>query len=687
MKKYYPYILLLVGCLAYTSSFRGAFIFDDTYTIVRNVRLRHVLPQGRAELLSSRALTDLTFAANYATGGLNPADYHAVNLLVHLIAGLLLYGVVRRTLRLPSMETTPFYSHADHLAFVSAMLWVVHPLTTSAVTYVSQRYECMMGMFYLLVFYSVIRGATSVRSSLWYCLAILACLLGMASKEVMVTAPVVLLIYDRIFLASSWREVRNRRWWVYAGAVVAISVLVLAAISVPSGKERGTSATTYFGCRPSILYALTECGVILQYLKLSFLPYPLCFDYSWELVSFSARTILEAAVVVSICAVAVILAWHRPRAGFLGLWFFAILAPTSSVFPRVDCAFEHRMYLSLAGLMVAVVVGAYGLARLLTNRKVLGETAAATILGCSGVAVIMLFSWMTYTRNCAYVSGEVMWRDIIATRPQSVRPYINLSGYLLGQGRYDEVVKCCEHGLKQLPDFQKTDIAELRSRIHDPDVDRLYRQVLFYSRIHNNMGLAFRGEQKPAEAIAHFEEAMRLAPDNASPQVNLAGMKFACGQTSEAIAMLRHAADLEPGNTAAHECLGNALRLTGDTPGAVKAYEAVLALDPDNVPVLGKVAWIRATDPDAAVRDAGRAVVLAEKAAKAANYLSWGALDTLAAAYAEAGRYDEAVRTARKALELAEKDGKTAVKQRLDLYSAGKPYRDQGPSKQDLTNK
>jgi hypothetical protein len=100
----------------------------------------------------------------------------------------------------------------------------------------------------------------------------------MASKEVMVTAPVVLLIYDRIFLASSWREVRNRRWWVYAGAVVAISVLVLAAISVPSGKERGTSATTYFGCRPSILYALTECGVILQYLKLSFLPYPLCFD-------------------------------------------------------------------------------------------------------------------------------------------------------------------------------------------------------------------------------------------------------------------------------------------------------------------------------------------------------------------------------------------------------------------------
>jgi tetratricopeptide (TPR) repeat protein len=353
-----------------------------------------------------------------------------------------------------------------------------------------------------------------------------------------------------------------------------------------------------------------------------------------------------------------------------------MLAPTSSFIPRPDCAFEFRMYLSLAAVVVGVVVAVYEAVEELKQRQILQASVATSVLIGLSMAVIATFSAMTYLRNRAYVSEETIWRDIIARRPESVRPCISLSGFLFQQGKYDEAARYCEQALTHLPDFSKTGIEELNRRRNDPDVERLHREVSFYSRIHNNLGLALQQEGRLDEAIAHFKEAMRLIPDNVGPQVNLACIAFGRGQRDEAVAMLRRAVRLEPENVAARECLGNALMFMGDTSAAVKSYEAILAIEPDNVQMLSKVAWILATDTHDAVRNGARAVVLAERAAKAVNYESGAALDTLAAAYAEAGRFDDAVRTERKAAALAGLAGRAAVEERLELYSERKPYRD-----------
>lgn len=152
--RWFPLLILFLGILAYANSLSGQFVFDDKMVIENNPYIRQLFFCKP----TTRCFVDLTYAINYATGKLNPADYHATSLFIHLMAGLVLYGIVRRTLLLPQMAQR-FRDDASLLAFFMSATWLVHPLTTSAVTYLSQRYESLMGMFYLLTLYCVIRGS------------------------------------------------------------------------------------------------------------------------------------------------------------------------------------------------------------------------------------------------------------------------------------------------------------------------------------------------------------------------------------------------------------------------------------------------------------------------------------------------------------------------------------------------
>ena len=181
-------LLLAAGTLAYCNSFGGAFLLDDIPDIVENASVHQFWPPTQvlaAEQNRSRPVAKLSFAANYALGGKNPWGYHLVNLTLHLIAGLALFGILRRTLRTPRLQAR-FGAHATPVALAAAALWLVHPLNTQAVTYVVQRYESMMGMFLLLTLYCFIRGHDARRGNAWYALAGVSCALGMCCKQVMV---------------------------------------------------------------------------------------------------------------------------------------------------------------------------------------------------------------------------------------------------------------------------------------------------------------------------------------------------------------------------------------------------------------------------------------------------------------------------------------------------------------------
>ena len=232
-------LIVLAATAAYANSFQGPFIFDDLTDIFDNASLRHLWPIWNVFLVpTSRRNGPAWPAGGVSLAGVelchrrpDPFPYHLTNLLIHVLAGLTLFGIVRRTLLLPGSGGR-FAAAATPLALAAALIWTLHPLQTEAVTYVVQRYESMMGLFFLLALYAAIRCGTSANPGRWAAAAVAAALLGMGCKEVAVSIPIVILLYDRAFLAGSFREALRRRWAMYAGFAAAwVAFAVLFAFS------------------------------------------------------------------------------------------------------------------------------------------------------------------------------------------------------------------------------------------------------------------------------------------------------------------------------------------------------------------------------------------------------------------------------------------------------------------------
>jgi len=354
-------LVVLAGIIAYANSFENPFVWDDFPGIVENTTIRYLWPlssvlspPGSGSPVQGRPMANLSLAVNYAFGGTNVFGYHLFNLVVHLMAGLTLLAIVRRTIA----ETEPARGIVDSAWGVSvaiAVIWTVHPLLTEAVTYIMQRTESMVGLFYLLTLYCVIVGIGARHPARWYGLAVVSCGLGMATKEVMVTAPLVVLAYDAVFFSGSPREALRHRRGLYLG--LALTSLVLAGLLAANSFSRGASAGLGAGVT-SWQYARPQCWAILHYLRLSLVPYPLVLDYGVG-VAHSAVEIVPGAVVVAVLVLGTAAALAKvPWLGFLGVWFLAILAPTSSFVPVItETVAEKRMYLPLAAVVTFVVVG------------------------------------------------------------------------------------------------------------------------------------------------------------------------------------------------------------------------------------------------------------------------------------------------------------------------------------------
>ena len=274
-----PLLVIVAAVWAYHDSLCDAFVFDDIPHISENLCIRRLWPPWDVLSHSSRPVVNLSVAVNYALGGLNPRGYHVFNVAVHIFVALTLYGVVRRTLLSQSLPPA-FGRAAWPLAGAATLIWLVHPLQTESVTYTIQRGESLMSLFYLLTLYCVIRSDGASRENWWRIGAVVSCALGMACKPVMVTAPLVTLLYDRAFLVKSWREVWRRRGWLYAG--LAASWLLLPPLLANAPTEWKASAGFEFQGIPPLQYARMESVAIVRYLRLAFGPHPLCLDYGWR---------------------------------------------------------------------------------------------------------------------------------------------------------------------------------------------------------------------------------------------------------------------------------------------------------------------------------------------------------------------------------------------------------------------
>ena len=551
-QRFIPLLVVAAGLLAYCNSFTGPFIFDDAHSIQENSTIRHLWPiwqplapphQGGITV-EGRPIVNLSLAINYALGGYNVWGYHALNLTVHILAGLTLLGVVRRTLLQPALRDR-FGAMANELGAATAVVWTVHPLQTASVTYVVQRAESIMGLFYLLTLYGFIRGVESPRGRLWYGLSATACAVGMASKEVMVSAPVIVLLYDRAFLSGSFREAWRRRWPLH----LALSATwILLGVVLASGQ---LPATTMNARRLGLAwwqYLATEPGVVLHYLQLSVWPHPLCFDYYGWPVAKTWMSILPAALVMVVLLGATVWASRTSRArrgtgpawGFVGAWFFLILAPSSSIIPLDSPAYEHRMYLPLAAVVVLVVMGIHAL----VGRRSMTVVAVLAIgLG-----------FLTWRRNQTYGSELAIWQDTVIKRPDNPRAHDNLGIALFRAGKMAEAIGHFEQALRLLLD---------------------------YPNAHYNLGLALTQAGKVREAIGHLEQVVRVRPEDAEAQYHLGNALHDVGKATEAIEHYRQALRTKPDYAEAHYNLGVTLWEGGKVEDAIDHYEQALRLKPD----------------------------------------------------------------------------------------------------------
>lgn len=646
-----PLLIVAAGVLSYTNSFRGAFVLDDTKQILSRPGIRGVARFAESGWFRRRFLTDATFAVNYQLGEVNAPDYHAVNLAIHLAAALFLYGLVRRTLLLPRTGAS-LRAVAAPVAFASAVFWVAHPLTTSSVTYICQRYEAMMGMFYFLSLYSLVRGAGSSRPWRWHLLCVLAVAMGMASKEVMITAPVVILLYDRLFLGRSFREAFGRRRTLYIGlGITWMFVGALLSTGVPQSFVREGAAEV---SGQSMAYALTQAEVLVHYLRLSIWPDALCLDYAWPPAA-GVIEVLPALVFVAVLGLAT--AWglfRGSRTAFLGVWFFAIFAPTSSFLPRPDLAFEHRAYLPLAAVTTGATVGACALLLWLVDRGRVrrGFAIAIAVLGVLGIAGAM--GTATHFRNRVFYSQERVWRDAAAKRPANLRARTAVVASLLRQGRFTEAERDAREILRHATDMLDSGTPRRHVTASNPQ--------FHYSIAHNQIGLALLAKGRTEESLPHFTRAIETALGHKSLYLfNRALANRALDRGGEALGDLRASLDLKPEDEETHAMMGKVLAETGEHAEARMHYEKALALDPGFDWARLELAWLMATSPETNVRDGREALRLVLSVGRELRENSFRAMEVAAAAYAEIGEFTNAVRAAETAMRFARRERQIAI--------------------------
>jgi Flp pilus assembly protein TadD len=642
-------LIILVGLAVYASSFTKVFVLDDVYWILDSLTIAQ--PGRYLREMASRPVVALTLLLNHRLGGVNVAGYHLVNLAVHIGAALALFGIVRRTLLLGRWNGR-FEQSAPWLALAVALIWMVHPLQTESVTYVIQRCESLMGLFYLLTLYCVIRSVdTPSGRHAWSLAAVGACVLGMGCKEVMVTAPLVVLLYDRTFLAGSFRQLLRQRWGLYAGLAATWAVVVACQLTALSPEE-----TAGFGFKAisPLHYAMTQPGVILHYLRLSVWPIPLCLDYAdWPVTTTLTAFFLPGIAVAVLLGGTALGLLRGSWLGFLGAWFFLILAPTSSIMPIADVVFEHRMYLPLAAVVVLGVIGCDAGLRWLA-RRAHGPERLRAVLGMGLVLVLVAFlGVLTLRRNEVYRSSVAVWSDVVSQRPDNPRAHANLSAAYERAGNLDSALDHAREAVRMAPSHQNALI---------------------------NVGVCLRQMGQVKEAVAQYERALELRKAPAVLWSNLGIALLDEGDLDKAARSFREAVNSQPERAEYHYRLARILSRLGRREEAEVEYREGLRLDPgwpqQAIEGARDLALEEGLLPAAALKDA---VYFAEEANEATGYRNADMADTLAIAYAAAGRFQEAAAAARKALDLIGGDDPEKAQRmrlRLRLYERHQPFRE-----------
>ena len=694
-------LLVLLTLAAYLPALRGGFIWDDDDHLTENPAM--TAPDGLRQIWTSLAvsryypLTLTSFWVQRRLWGLNPLPYHAVNIALHAANAMLVFLLLRR-LRMPG-------------AWLAAALWALHPVNVETVAWVTELKNAQSGFFFFLASICFLRFDERPSGGR-YALTLLCGAAAMLSKPSTVVLPAVLL------LVVWWQHGRWQwRDWLRTAPLFAFALGMSALTILEQLKEIGGAGTQEALTRWDRL--LLAGRVVWFYLGKLFWPADLMFIYPrWKLASTSP---VRWVPLITAGVVALTL-WRLRRQTWakvclLGLGYYALLLlPVSGLFDifffQYSYVADHFQYLACIGPIALVASGAAAFCNQTGQPGGrLGAIAAA--------ALLTTFAVCSWRHEHVFKDVESLWRDTLARNPEAWIAHNNLGVALYRAGRLSEAIAEHEAVLRIKPEDDEAHsnlglalaaqgklaeaTAEYREALRiNPEFAEVhnnlgsilaqqgkveeaiaeYQAALrikpHYAEAHSNLGLALAGQGKFAEATAEYQAALRINPDIAETHNNLGNILASKGKVAEAVAEYEESLRIKPDYAEPHYNLGIILANQGRTSEAIAQYREAVRLKPGWPAALSKLAWLLATDGNQNVRNAAEAVPLAERLCEITGYQQADALNVLAAAYAEAGRFSDAIRVGQRAIDVATVAGQSElaqqIQERLRLYQAGRPF-------------
>ncbi len=430
--------------IVYAGAFHGDFHYDDSLTILANPHLKNWKTFFSHLDHMVRPVLYATFFVDRSFYGLNPVGYHLINLLLHLGSGLLVYRIL----------SSAAADKLSSLPFLTAVLFLIHPIATETVTYISGRASGLMAFLYLLALFLYIKASeeseTESLRRFYLSGAVASFLLSIGSKESAVTLPVILLLWDvliRRVNGPTFRATilyRQSPFWI---------VLLVAAAWAWSHPRYTALAEFSVTIRPLWDHLLSELHAAAYALLLLFSPWNQNFDH--DLPAFHSPTQwplpLDLLLLSALAAGIFFSARRLPLVAFGLSWFFLQLLPTSLI-PRNDLLSERNLYLPAIGLLLAIVaLGSHLIQWLLTivQRPALVRFGSS-VLATGLIAALCFFS---YQRNLLYQDRLLLWSDAVAKSPNKARPHNNLGYAYALHDDWDRAIDEFRTAARLDPDF------------------------------------------------------------------------------------------------------------------------------------------------------------------------------------------------------------------------------------------
>jgi tetratricopeptide (TPR) repeat protein len=610
----------VLGFFIYSNTFKSPFVFDDIARIQKNVNIRitelnfkNLLKAGsNKQSLRKRPVGYITFALNYYFHQYDPKGYHIVNIIIHILAGIILYSFIKTTLDLPSIKSK--YARPHTIAFFAALIWFVHPIQTQSVTYIMQRLNSLSAMFYVLSLWLYLKGRLSEKKPKkwpWFTSSALAWFLALGCKQTAATLPFFIFLYEWYFfqnLKLDWLKQKLKYFFIILFLFGLVSFFYLGFNPIEKMSSIGDYSHGEFTIPQRVL---TELRVVIYYLSLIFFPHPsrLNLDYDFPL-SYSlihpVTTLISLAAIIGLLMLAFYLAKKERLISFCILWFFGNLVIESSIIP-VAIIFEHRNYLpSMLVFLIPIIW---------VERNVkFGWLKIGLVC-----AVVVVFSIWAYQRNQVWENQVTLWQDNVKKSPHKARPHANLGKALADRSLIDKAIENYQRALQINPNL---------------------------AQAHNNLGMAFEEQGKTNEAIAHYLKSLQIRPNLAQAHVNLGEALTKQARTDEAIEHYLAALQINPDLPEAHNNLGVVILNQGKAEQAINRFNQALRLNPEYAEAhnnLGGI-FLAQGNPEQAIDHYAQALRLSPQLSEAHNNLGIALMQT--------GKIEEAILQFRETLRI-----------------------------------